>query len=193
MDKRFIDAQALLDISFKLGVYIFEQGYLPNFIVGVWRGGAPIGICVQEVFEYLGVKTDHIAIRTSSYCAPGERMSTISVHGLRYIEKKIHYDDRLLIVDDVYDTGLSVQQVIHDLQRTCRRNMPMVKVATPYLKLNNNKTGKRPDFYLEQTEDWLVFPHELQGLTAAEIQAHKPEYAALTQLAHGNTTSSSKN
>ena len=191
MDKRFIGAQALLDISFKLGMHIFEQGYFPNFIVGVWRGGAPIGICVQEVFEYLGVKTDHIAIRTSSYCAPGERQSTILVHGLRYIEKKIQHDDRLLIVDDVYDTGLSVQQVMRDLQRTCRRNMPTVKVATPYLKLNNNKTGKRPDFYLEHTEDWLVFPHELQGLTAAEIQAHKPECAVLTQLKP--MTSSSEN
>lgn len=190
MKKRFIGAQALLEISFKLGVHIFEQGYRPNFIVGVWRGGAPIGICVQEVFEYLGVKTDHIAIRTSSYCAPGERQSNIAVHGLGYIEKKIQHDDRLLIVDDVYDTGLSVQQVIRDLERVCRRNMPTVKVATAYLKTDNNKTGQRPDFYLEQTEDWLVFPHELQGLTAAEIEAHKPEWAALNHLSDSCTKSS---
>ena len=36
-----------------------------DFIVGLWRGGSPVGIGVQDCLEYLGVETDHIAIRTS--------------------------------------------------------------------------------------------------------------------------------
>jgi hypoxanthine phosphoribosyltransferase len=66
MDKNFIQAQELLEDSFKLAWQVYESGFRPDYIVGVWRGGAPIGIAVQEFLDVLGVKSDHIAIRTSS-------------------------------------------------------------------------------------------------------------------------------
>jgi hypothetical protein len=34
-----------------------------------------------------------------------------------------------------------------------------------------------PDYYVHATEQWLVFPHELVGLSAEEIRAHKPASA----------------
>ena len=52
---------------------MYESGFRPNYIVGVWRGGAPIGIAVQELLDVLGVKSDHIAIRTSSYESMGKQ------------------------------------------------------------------------------------------------------------------------
>jgi hypoxanthine phosphoribosyltransferase len=64
-NKRYIQEQELLEDSFRLAVQIYESGYRPDFIVGVWRGGSAVGIYVQECLQYLGVKTDHIAIRTS--------------------------------------------------------------------------------------------------------------------------------
>ena len=48
MDKLFIQAEELLSDSFKLAWQVYESGYRPNYIIGVWRGGAPIGIAVQE-------------------------------------------------------------------------------------------------------------------------------------------------
>ncbi len=51
--KRFITAQELLDDSFRLGLAIVESGYQPNYIVGVWRGGAPVGIAVQELLDWM--------------------------------------------------------------------------------------------------------------------------------------------
>ncbi|GLP97264.1 phosphoribosyltransferase [Paraferrimonas sedimenticola] len=179
MEKYFISAQELLDVSFKLGVQIFESGYRPDFIVGVWRGGAPVGIAVQEVLDVLGVESDHIAIRTSSYIGIGQRGKQVKVHGLRYIEKQVNAEDSLLIVDDVYDSGLSIAQVIQDLHADCRKNTPDIKIATPYFKPSNNKTQRNPDFYVEETDQWLVFPHELQGLTVEEICEHKPQLGKL--------------
>ena len=67
MDKHFITEEELMLDGFRLGVRIVESGFRPTFIVAVWRGGAPIGIAVQEYLEFCGVDTDHIAIRTSSY------------------------------------------------------------------------------------------------------------------------------
>ena len=47
MSKRYIQAQQLLEDSYQLAWQVFESGYRPNYIVGVWRGGAPVGIAVQ--------------------------------------------------------------------------------------------------------------------------------------------------
>lgn len=179
--KRFITPQELLDDSFKLGLAIYNSGYRPNYIVGVWRGGAPVGIAVQELLDFMGVQTDHIAIRTSSYSGIEQRDRHVRVHGLNYIIKHVNAEDSLLLVDDVFDTGLSIQQVLHDLGEECRKNLPEVKIATPYFKPGNNKTNLKPDFYLHETDSWLVFPHELHGLSEEEIRIHKPEVMALRE------------
>ncbi len=179
MEKRYIQAQQLLEDSFGLAWQVFESGYRPNYIVGVWRGGAPIGIAVQEFLDVLGIESDHIAIRTSSYTGIGERSKNVKVHGLSYIIRQLESEDSLLIVDDVHDTGLSIQQAIDDLIKACKKNTPEIRVATPYYKPKNNKTGSPPDYYLHETDEWLVFPHELHGLSAEEIRQHKPELAKL--------------
>ena len=66
-EKIFISADSLLDDAFKLAQKILVSDYKPSFIVALWRGGAPIGIAIQELLEHRGVKTNHIALRTSSY------------------------------------------------------------------------------------------------------------------------------
>ena len=66
-DKVFINAEELLRDSFLLALRILESGFRPDYIVGIWRGGTPVGIAVQEYLDYAGVETDHIAIRTSYY------------------------------------------------------------------------------------------------------------------------------
>ena len=179
--KHFIKAQQLLEDSFHLAWQVYQSGYRPNYIVGVWRGGAPIGIAVQEFLDVLGVESDHIAIRTSSYTGIGQRSKKVKVHGLSYIIRLLESEDSLLIVDDVHDTGLSIQQAIADLTQACKKNTPQIRVATPYYKPKHNKTNSAPHYYIHETDDWLVFPHELHGLTAEEISEHKPELASLVK------------
>ena len=174
MEKHYIGATELLEDSFKLAWKVFESGYRPNYIVGVWRGGAPIGIAVQELFDVLGVESDHIAIRTSYYSSLGERNNSVQVYGLSYLIKKLESEDSLLIVDDVHDTGISVQQIITDLKKACKKNTPEIRVATPYFKPLKNKTDRKPDYFLHETDEWLVFPHELDGLTIDEMINQKP-------------------
>ncbi len=104
IEKFFINAQQLLEDSVKLGIQIINSGFKPNFIIAIWRGGTPVGIAVQELLDYFGIKTDHIAIRTSAYDGIAQRSKKIRVHGLDYIATNINFEDSLLIVDDVYDT-----------------------------------------------------------------------------------------
>ena len=85
----------------------------------------------------------------------------------------------MLIVDDVHDTRISVQQIITDLKKACKKNTPEIRIATPYFKPQKNKTDRKPDYFLHETDQWLVFPHELDGLTLDEIKDNKPELRSL--------------
>jgi len=173
-EKYFISANELLQDSYRLGHMILESGFQPNYIIGVWRGGTPVGIAVQELLDFQGVATDHIAIRTSSYDGIEQRRDSVQVHGLHYIIENVNAEDNLLIIDDVFDSGHSVKAVIDAIQRLSRRNAPTMKVATVYYKPGKRDVEITPDFFLYETSQWLVFPHELQGLSKQEIQDHKP-------------------
>lgn len=174
-DKIFISAQQLLEDSYRLAHQIYDDGFRPDYIVGIWRGGTPVGIAVQELLDYFGTPTDHISIRTSSYTGIGEQSSTIRVHGLHYVIENVDADNSLLIVDDTFDTGRSIGAVIDAIKNLSRANTPgTVKVATVYYKPSLRKVDFEPDYYVHTTDRWLVFPHELKGLSDAEIAAHKP-------------------
>lgn len=183
-EKIYITAEELLRDSFALGLKVLESGFLPDFIVAVWRGGTPVGIAVQELLKYAGVETDHIAIRTSYYHGIDQTHSQVQVHNLGYLQENLNYDHSLLIVDDVFDRGRSIQAIIEELKRLTRRNLPKdIRVATVWFKPEKNVTDIVPDYYVNETARWLVFPHELDGLSEAEVKAGKPVIADLVMRA----------
>jgi uncharacterized protein len=179
MNKQFITEQTLLEDSYRLGVNIFESGFKPDFIVGIWRGGSTVGIYVQECFQYLGVETDHIAIRTSyrgreSYLKNLESDAVIRAHGLQYLFENLEATHSLLIVDDVYSTGRNVDAVLERLKSKTKRNMPKeVRIAAPWYRPLQDAQQKSPDFFLHQSDDWLVLPYELTGVSRKEMQQNK--------------------
>lgn len=183
MDKKFITAQELLEDSFRLAAKVYQDGFRPQFIVGIWRGGAPIGIAVQEYFDYKKVETDHIAVRTSSYYGINQQSKEITVHGLHYIIENANADDGLLIVDDVFDSGRSIKALIEQLQSAMRNNMPKdVRIACPWYKPSNKQVDITPDYTVHESTEWLVFPHEISGLTADEMFKGKTDLANIKDL-----------
>ena len=187
--KQFVQEEELLNDAYRLAVKVFESGFRPNFIVGIWRGGSTVGIYVQECLQYLGVETDHIAIRTSyrgmdEYLKKIDAVENIRVHGLKYLYENLNRGDKLLIVDDVFGTGKNVSAVINRLEDKLKRNMPQdVRLAMPYYKPSKNKSSRTPDFYLHETDQWLVLPYELTGLSIDEIQTSKAgQYGSMPDL-----------
>ncbi len=175
MEKVFISADELLRDSMELARRVVASGMRPTFLVAMWRGGTPVGITVQEVLEYYSIHTDHIAIRTSSYAGLDREHKTVRVHATDYLVSHLEAEDELLIVDDVYDSGRSLEAVMEELTLRCRRNLPnKIRIATVYYKPKRRRSALLPDYYVHETDHWLVFPHELDGLTREEILAHKP-------------------
>ena len=173
--KIWLTADDLLGDSFRLARQVLESGFRPTHLVGIWRGGAPIGIAVQEFFDVHGVECDHIAIRTASYSGIDQQAKTVKVYALGYLVDTLNTDDRLLVIDDVFDSGRSIEAVLTELRARCRANTPAdIRIATVWYKPARNQTALKPDYFIHESNEWLVFPHEIDGLTTAEIRAHKP-------------------
>ena len=184
MNERFIAADDLLRDSFQLAAQIYEADFRPDFLVGLWRGGSAVGIAVQEGLDFFGVPTDHIALRTSYTGAPRysqmvDKADAIRVHGMQYLLETLCAHHSMLIVDDVYSTGSSVNAVIKQLGLRTRRNMPQdVRVATVWYR-PSEKTLRTPDYFIHETQDWLVLPYEMAGLSLRELRENRPEMASL--------------
>lgn len=184
MNERFITANDLLRDSFQLAANIHEAGFEPDFLVGLWRGGSAVGIAVQEGLDYFGTKTDHIAIRTSytgarHYSQMVNKAGAIRVHGLQYLLENLCAHHSLLIVDDVYSTGSSVNAVVDQLALKTRRNLPNdIRIATVWYR-PTEKTLRIPEYFVHKTSDWLVLPYEMSGFTLDELRENRPEMSSL--------------
>ena len=155
VDKRFITEEELLHDAYRLGAAVYQSGFRPSFIVGLWRGGSTVGIAVQECLQYLGVETDHISIRTSYRGMEHYRQMVaaesppIRVHGTQYLLEHLNAEDRLLVVDDVYGTGRNVDAVIRRLEQRSaflrQNNKLRAFVMRVWCKFQNTLTRKLID------------------------------------------------
>src|SRR3546814_14176426 len=129
--KIFIRADELVADSLRRGRQVLDSGFAPTHLVGIWRGGAPGGIEVQELLDYHGVRCDHIAIRTSSYHGLDRADPQVKVFALGYLIDTLGPDDRLLLIDDVFDSGRSISASLAALKARCRSTMPPdLRIAT---------------------------------------------------------------
>ncbi len=188
MKKHFVSAQEHLEDSFRLAVKIYQSGFRPDYIIGIWRGGTPVGIIVHDFLAYVGVNANHISVRTSyrglEFYDPKNMRRQTRVHNTRFLVDRVNADDSVLIVDDVYSSGRSVESVIKVLSKKLRRNMAKdVRIAVPWYKPAHNRTGRIPDYVIHECEDWMVMPHELNGLSPEEIKQHRPVVHKLAKQA----------
>ena len=177
--KEYISPDQLYVKSFKFAQNIYKTGFKPTWIIAIWRGGCPVGMCVQEYFKVHEVPTNHISVRTSSYTGIDQQSSEVRIHGLEYFVKTANREDRLLIIDDIFDSGKSVNALLTKIATDMRANTPdVIRIGTLYYKPHKSKLSLKPDYYQETTDKWVVFPHELEGLTWLEIEESKGDEIA---------------
>lgn len=179
MSKYFISPSELRLNSFELAQKVVRSGFKPKFLVALWRGGAPIGCYVHEFLKYKGIHSDHIAIRTSRYQGIDQTMEEVIVHNLTYLKEQVKHGDSILLVDDVWDSGHSISAFMKKINELGDLQLD-VRVATIHFKPQRNQIDSVPNYYVKMTDEWLVYPHELEGLSADEIREHfGPDIAKL--------------
>ena len=168
-NKIFIDSNKFMIYSTQLAQKILQSNYKPDAIIGVSRGGSFPSIIIHEFLNYNNIDCEYFVISAKSY-------TDIEINGSIYIDistntmLSLKNKNKILIIDDVFDTGKTLMSIINKL--TIQYNIweSKLKIATVFYKPDKNKTTIYPSYYVEITEDWIVFPHELVGLTDEEIK-----------------------
>ncbi|MFQ5745241.1 MAG: phosphoribosyltransferase [Acidobacteriota bacterium] len=173
-EKLFVDARTLLLNSLRLAQQVWDDGYRPNYLIGIWRGGTPPAIAIHEFFRLRGEDPYHTTIKTQSYRGMQRGEAGVEIKGLEHVIDVIEAGDRMLLVDDVFDTGHTMVAILDQIHRRARRNTPECRVAAVYYKPARNESDLVPHYYTVADNRWIVFPHELEGLTDEELREHKP-------------------
>ena len=83
----------------------------------------------------------------------------------------------------MFDSGRSIDALIKQIKALSRLNTPKdIRIACPWYKPTNNQVNIVPDYYIHESAEWLVFPHELSGLTSEEIIEGKTELSNIKDL-----------
>jgi len=131
---------------------------------------------VHEFFKVTGWSVQHIPLKCASYTGIGENPGGVAFTHGDIVFGMLRTGDRVLVVDDVFDTGKTAAAVKARIDASGAE----MRMACVYWKPQKNTTNMVPDFYTRDVgNDWIVFPHEIEGLTEEEIAAKDPFLAGL--------------
>jgi len=137
----------IYDMLLELAKRVKDSGFRPDLIVGVCRGGWAPARVMSDLLENMNTAS----IRIEFYLAPGvtARKPVIS-QAIMVPVKGVN----VLVVDDVADTGESLKVAVDHLDVCGAKS---IKTATVYYK---PQSCLKPDFFIIQTEQWIIFPWE---------------------------------
>ncbi len=134
--------------SLKLASMSLQDGYMPDVIVGVLRGGY---IVARIVADALGVN-DIGVVEVKFYKGIEEQAERPVITQPLTIEIR---GRKVLIVDDVVDSGRTLEVVSEQVRL---RGAAEVRTAALYYK---PRSIIKPDYLVVETEKWILFPWEL--------------------------------
>jgi hypoxanthine phosphoribosyltransferase len=165
-DKEFVQPTDMVRDAFRLARQIYDSGFRPDVLLALWRGGTPIAVAVHEFLEAKGVTTHHTVAKVTSYDGIGQQGKP-QIEELDHVFGVVAQGTKVLVVDDIFDSGRTMNAVCGRLKEAGAN----VRVATLFFKPAANQTGLQPDFFICKTDRWVVFPHELIGLSDDELKA----------------------
>jgi len=201
MHKEFIPYDTIRNNAIKLAYKIYKDGFTPDVIYVSLRGGAYMGNVMSEYFKFIRGE-DHpvfyAAVVARSYVGVNSR-ETIKIDGWTYNPDFLRGGDRVLLVDDVYDSGRTIN---HLAKVIMERGLPreQVKIAVHDYKIREYLPDSQPfkpdywcrkiEMFKPEDETWIHYmSHELVGLTPEEAQLHyitvDPELAEPMRLVTG--------
>ena len=184
MSKEFLEPLVVRDNALRLARRIHEEGFVPDVIYVSLRGGAYLGNLLSEYFKVVrrGQRPVFYAAVVARSYTDIHTNERVMVDGWTYSPEYLRSGDRVLLVDDIFDSGHTVNHLVEIL---LEKGIPRddIKVAVHDYKIRTFSTEKlpiQPDYWCRrhvvsspEEDNWVHYlSHELVGLTADEVDAH---------------------
>ncbi len=181
--KDFIGFEQVRNNALLLARKILDSGFLPDIVYVSLRGGAYLGNVLSEYLRFFTPARKRLfyaAVVAHSYTDVQSRQQ-VRVDGWTYDPQYLRTGDRVLFVDDIFDSGHTINHLVNII---LARGIPRedIKVAVHDFKVYRWKDMLpiEPDFCcrrwdIEKPEDdvWIHYlSHELVGLTPQEIETY---------------------
>ena len=175
-DKHYLAANDFLRDVWRLAASVRKADWKPDFLIALWRGGTPPGIAIHEFLKVSGWEVRHLPLKCASYTGIGENAGEVRFTCAEPVFGMLRKGDRVLVVDDVFDTGKTAAAMKEKLDALGVD----FRIACVYWKPEKNQTSLKPDYYTKDVgTEWIVFPHEIEGLTPDEVRTKDPLLAEL--------------
>jgi hypoxanthine phosphoribosyltransferase len=158
----------LYNLLLKLAEAVRKSGFEPDVIVGVSRGGWIPARIMSDLLE-----TSKLANVTAEfYLGVAETKLELTITQPVSLPVK---GKKVLVVDDVADTGESLKQVNAHLKK---QGASKIKIASIYYK---PWSAIVPHYYIEETRCWVVFPWELKETVRKIVEKFRGEGRTLEE------------
>ena len=163
-DKQYISANDYLLDNWRLAAAVRRRGWRPDFILGLWRGGAPVAVAVHEFFKVTGWDVQHIPLKCVSYTGIGENKGGVAFTHGDIVFGMFRKGDRVLVVDDVFDTGKTAAAVKRrmdaagiDMRMACVYWKPEKNTPGPYARDRKKQKNSSPQEERPTPLCWTAF------------------------------------
>ena len=187
MRKDFLPFDTVRNNALRLAYRIHSDGFIPDIIYVLLRGGAYIGNVISEYFKIIrkGQRpVFYAAVVARSYTDIREH-DRVMVDGWTYNPEYLRNGDKVLLVDDIFDSGRTMN---HLTEIVMAKGIPRndIKVAVHDYKVfpeSRETVPIHPDYYCRkhivsspQDDVWIHYmSHELVGLTREELLRNYPD------------------
>ncbi|MDR2029718.1 MAG: phosphoribosyltransferase [Treponema sp.] len=184
MNKEFLPYDVVRNNALKLAHRIYHDDFIPDVIYVSLRGGAYLGNVISEYFKVVrrGFRPVYYAAVVARSYTDVRQSEKIMVEGWTYAPEHLRIGDRVLLVDDIFDSGRTIN---HLAAIILEKGIPRrdLKVAVHDYKYFYDKADQlpiQPDYWcrkhelsLRDEDRWIHYmSHELVGLSGEELETY---------------------
>lgn len=184
MEKEFLSFNTIRNNGLKLAHRIRQSEFIPDIIYCAMRGGAPLANIISEYFKWAKPQDKPIlfaAVVAHSYEKIG-KSHEVTIEGWTYPPDCIKPTDKILLVDDIFDSGKTLTRLVEFLLNK-RISRQQIKIAVHDYKIHRYQEVQpaiAPDFWCRKFEidtpeenPWIHYlSHELLDLTDEELEKY---------------------
>ncbi len=183
MTKEFLPYEIVRNDAIKLADKILQDGFIPDIIYSSLRGGAYMSNVISEYFK-LALKNKkpvlYAAVVARSY-TDIKQHDAIRIDGWTYSPEFLRPGDKILLVDDIYDSGRTLNFLVQYLLEKGVPRSDIKVVVHDYKNFTYKETLPiKPDYWCrkfdiksEDDDRWIHYmSHELVGLKKEELEEH---------------------